>query len=72
MRICPICKLKYADDKVFCDRCRAYLEPMKDHDAQDEKKVPFNGKRVLVAIVCMVAFMAFIMVLYYILGTWGK
>ena len=45
---------------------------MKDSDAQDDKKVPFNGKRVLVAIVYMVAFMAFIMVLYYILGTWGK
>jgi len=65
MKICPICKVKYADEAEFCAKCKAVLiEDTADKDAE----TPLDRRRLITAILSTIAFMAFVAGLYYVVG----
>ena len=70
MKICPLCKTKYSDEAQYCAKDKVLLQKIPEK-AKGEK-VPFEPKRILKACIFTCIFMGFIMLLYYILGTWGK
>ena len=70
MKICPLCKTKYSDEAQYCAKDKVLLQKIPEKAKQE--KVPFEPKRILKACIFTCVFMGFIMLLYYILGTWGK
>lgn len=71
MKKCPVCGTKYANDKEFCELDRAYLNEMSDEEAEkealkeEEKRIPFDKKRVATACIYACAFIAGIAILVY-------
>ncbi len=63
MKRCPICKIEFSDEAEFCPKCQAKLQ-----EIREEENAPFDRKRLVVAIVSTMGFMAVIAAIYYIIG----
>ena len=63
MKECPICKTEFSDEAEFCPKCKAVL-----FEKKKEERVPFEGKRLAIAIVCMCGFMLLAAGLYMLMG----
>ena len=70
MKICPLCKTKYSDDAQYCVKDKILLEKLPDK--KEKEDVPFEPKRIIKVCIYTCVFIGFIMLLYYILGTWGR
>ena len=70
MKRCPVCGTKYANDKEFCEIDRAYLEdcPEEETKKDEQKKIPFDKKRLATAAIYACVFIAFIVIIYSIAG----
>ena len=67
MKICPICKIEYSDEAEYCAKCKAYLQKV-----EKQERVPYDGKRMWIAILSTIGFMLVIAGIYYLIGILTK
>ncbi len=62
MKICPLCKTKFEDSAVFCPKCKAELENLKEVEKAEKQKIP---KSFWISLICVLGFIGAMYLIYY-------